>query len=200
MTSRTDISNQILAAIGCPDRISAPEDDSKPARELRNVWDDTRREALRGGNWNCATIRAALAALVLGDGDNPTADQIFPFTYAYQLPADCLRFRDLVDDSIDPADYQIERGLLLTKWAGPARIRYIIDVPDPSQWDAAFVAAFVQLGGFKVADNLTGDRARKVDCWNSWKELSGEAKAVDALENPPEDQAEDPWILARYGC
>lgn len=191
MPSRVEISNLALAACGCTDTIADPSDPTKAAREVARAWDETRLAVLRSGKWNFAKKRGALPALA-----GISADEIFPYTAAFKLSPEVLRLCDMLDDHVS-ADYVLERGMILANVAGPLRVSFIIDVPNTGLWDASFVEAFAQYLGFKIADNLTGDRARKLDCWNAFKALVEDAKAIDALENPPEAQEESDWILAR---
>jgi hypothetical protein len=192
MSDRVTISNLGLGACGCTDKIVNPDDDGKAAREIRSVWDEARLATLRAMKPSFAIRRGAQPALA-----DIAADAIYPFPYAYALPAEALRLCDLLDHP-HARDYRFEGGRVIATIPPPLRMSWIVDVPDCSLWDASFVEAFAQYLGFKAADNLTGDRARKLDCWNAWKALTSYAKAIDAVQNPPIEHAESSWIEARW--
>jgi len=196
---RTQVSNFALSCIDVNDRISSPSDDTKPAREIDAVWDQVRLATLRGGNWNCATERFLLAALALGQDRNPSADKIYPYLNAYKLPAESLRFRDILDPFPSGTDFQIESGRILTKTSGGLRVRCIVDRPNPGDWDSQFTDAFAWHLGFMICGVLTGDQDRKARAWQIYTNKRAAANQVDAIENPPEAQVESDWIMARFG-
>lgn len=197
MADRVAISNLSLSKLGETDRIIDPADDTKPAREIAAVWDASRRTVLRKHTWNFATRRAAVPGQVMAGAD---LDAIWPFTRAYALPTGVLRFVELIDDTIDASDYQLESGLILANVGGPLRVRCIFDVTDTARWDDEFVEAFACFLAWQVADPISGDRARKLDAWQSYKDALQEAKVTDARENPPIEQAESSWLESRFGA
>ncbi len=198
MSDRVSVSNFALSCIGVTNRISSPQDNTKPEREIAAVWDEVRLATLRSGNWNCATSRFSLPALTLGQNGAPTADAIYPYAYAFALPVESLRFRDILGAPNGFKDYQNESGRIITNLAAPLRVRCITDRPDPNDWDKMFEDAFAWHLAFMVCDNLTGDEGRKARAWQIYAKKREDACAVDAVENPPEEQAESDWVLARF--
>lgn len=196
MPDRVTISNAALAACGCSVRIADPNDNSKEAAELRAAWDLSRLATLRAGRFNCSIKRVALPALAANDAP---ADEIFPFERAFKIPSEALRLVELLEAGEQDKWVQ-EQGRILTNLAAPLRASIVVDVKDCSLWDASLADAMAQRIGWQIADNLTGDRARKADCWNAWEALVGIAKGVDAVENAPQDHAESSWISSRFGC
>ena len=48
-----------------------------------------------------------------------------------------------------------------------------------------------------IADVVTADPGRRRDCWQEFEAGLAAASKVDAVENPPQEAAEDDWIMAR---
>lgn len=190
MAGKTEICNLALMRLGTGP-IESLDDTSKEARALKNCFELARDIVLRGHPWNFAGKRAALARL--------SAVPAFGYAYAFQLPVDQLRVLGLVDESgkIDPTlDYQIEGNLLLTNQTS-ASIRYIEKVTDPGRWDALFCSALSARLASEVAYHLTGSAAMKKQMMNEYLVELGQARSIDAQENPPEVYETNPWMDER---
>src|SRR4051812_21577752 len=92
MATITQVANLAAVRIGTEARVTALDDNSSLARTLAAVWDIERRAAIRDGAFNFAKRRWALAARVLAAGET-----IYPWSYAYPLPAACLRFLEALN-------------------------------------------------------------------------------------------------------
>lgn len=188
MASETDIANMAAVRIGTEARILSLDDDRMLARTLRIVWDAQRQATLRDGSWNFGSRRAQLSA-------NANPGTIYPYEFAYPLPAESLRLIEVL--GMSRATYQIEGGSVLCDQAGPLAVRYVIDVPELGRWDAAAAEAFACRLAWKCGKRIAGsaydDRAGEAE----YRDALARAKTVDALENPPIQQEESSWIEAR---
>jgi hypothetical protein len=185
MTSAVQIANLALVTLGDDEALVELNSDTRAGRTILAVFDPLRDAVLRAHPWNFAVTRASLPALATAPA--------FGFAYAYQLPADWLRFVD--EEEYQP--YSIESGKLLTDAEPPLNIRYIRLVTDPGRFDALFVTALAARIAWHTAQRLTGSAQIKADARAAYMEAMAEAKRVDGQENPPEDYPEDDWVLAR---
>ncbi len=199
-SSDVEIANLAAVKIGAEARITSLLDDRKVARELNAVWAIERRATLRGGSFNFATRRAELASAVLAAGDS-----IAPWAYAFPLPAGFLRLLSVLDSTSGyeraDAEYQLEGGpdglRVLANDAGPLRVKYIADVPEPARWDDAFAEAFACRLAWRCGKRVAGSSFDADMAWRDYRMAIGDAKQVDARENPPIGQSGDSWIDAR---
>jgi hypothetical protein len=185
MTSAVQIANLALVTLGDDEALVELNSDTRAGRTILAVFEPLRDAVLRAHPWNFAMTRASLPALV--------APPPFGFAFAYQLPADWMRF-------VDPDEYQpysIESGLLLTDAEAPLNIRYIRRVTDTGLFDALFVQALATKIAAQVAQRLTGSAQIKANAEAAHMAAMAEAKKVDGQENPPEDYPEDDWVTAR---
>lgn len=192
MADRVEVSNLVLAKLGEAKKITDPNDDSKAARAIARVWNVTRDTALRAHLWNFALKRTSLAAgAALPD---------WGWAFAFPLPSDFIR---LDIDKLEPwsvrGDHSLEGGNLLCDFAGPLNIRYVARIEEVGRWDAAFVETFANLLAWQVADDITGDLARKDRAWRAYEDSLPGARGIDGRENPPEPPEDSAWVTARYG-
>lgn len=193
MTDRVAISNRALANLGEVEAVIDPDDDTKPAREIRKVWDQARRATLREGKFNFSIERFELSAIVFP----LPAPVIKPWQSCFARPEGFLRLVEVVSPCLSSDDYTLERRGIMANTAGPLLVRCVVDVPDSSEWDDAFVSAFAWRLAWEVADPITGDRGRKLDAWNAYQDELASAKGVDAQENPPAPFEDSSWLTAR---
>lgn len=189
MASWVDIANMIGAHVGTETRVTSPTDNRTLARAIRAVWNLQRQAAIRDGSWNFSSRRARLAALAAAPAHG--------FAYQYQAPAGCLRLLEVNDDDADDR-YQIEGGKILCDVTGPLDIRYAVDVEEPAEWDALFVEAFALRVAWAIGTKIAGSSFDTNKIWRSYQGVLPRAKRVDAGENPPLEQDESEWILARH--
>lgn len=193
MAGYVEIANAAASKIGEDDQLRTPDDDTHLGRTVKANWTIVRQAALRDHSWNFAMKRAELAALA----DVPDG-VLVGWAYAYEVPADALRIVELLDWPGNQ-DFQLEGPRLLFDDEGPLKIRYIRDVVEPADWDALFVEAFACRLAYQICDRITGDRGRKKDQWDAYREALSQAKRVDARENPAVPQEPSGWELARLG-
>lgn len=104
MTTKLDIANRSLLAVGARSQISSldPSDGSEEANAITVLWQSTFEALGRAARWNCLTRQVTLSLLCAAQGtpENPsgTAYPIppTPWLYAYAYPSDCLDMRFIV--------------------------------------------------------------------------------------------------------
>lgn len=189
MSSDTAVANLACTYIGDGARITSLDDDRHTARTIKAVWDIQRQATLRDGAWNFAMRRAGLAAEYLENGVP------YPWENSFPLPAGCLRLIEVLD--LADGDYQLEGGAILANQTGPLYIRYLTDVTEPALWDSLFVEAFARRLAWATGDRLAGSNFSTELAWQQYEKALGNAKRVDARENPPIELGESSWIEAR---
>ena len=188
MASYVEIANLAAELIGTDGRVTDPDDDRVLPRNVKQVWNLQRRATLRDGSWNFAVRRDALAAL---------AEVVpYPFTTAFRLPADALRLLEVLSEGARDS-YQLEGGKVLCDTAGPLYVRCLIDVPEPALWDDQFADAFAARIAWKIGKRIAGSAYDLEAGWRIYQQAISGAKSTDARENPPLEQEESDWILAR---
>jgi hypothetical protein len=198
-SSDVAIANLALTKIGDA-RITSLSENTKPAREVNAVYEMLRDKLQRRYVWRFCVTRTTLAAAV----DTPA----FGYDYQFPLPSDCMRVLQvglyfpgvsLADYIGGPAaDYSIEGRNVLSNDDGPLYLRYLARVTDPTQFDATFDDAFAALIAMNVAGALGQVSATKMQLIDAaYKDALREAITANAIENPPEQLADDTWLLAR---
>jgi len=182
------IANLAASALGEDDQLSSQDDDTHLSRSVQAVWDVERRAALRDHSWNFAMRRQALPA---SSGEQDP----FPFSFVYRLPADCVRLIEVT--GFGRSDYQLEGGFIMSNAVAPLRVRYLVDVVEPARWDDLFVKAFAMRVAWQIADRITGDPNRVQLAERRYRDALGEAKRVDARENPQVPFEPSGWEMAR---
>lgn len=190
MSSIVEVYNLAATRMGSVTRVSSPDDDRHVARTIRGVFDMQRRASIREGAWNFATRRAELAAEY--DPDRV----IFPWAYAYPLPADNLRFLGIISKC--EVAYSLEEDRVHCDLAGPLRVRYLIDRPEPATWDEGFAESFALRLAWRCGRTIAGSAFDQGQCEREYRASLSGAKRVDARENPGPEQAESGWVEARF--
>lgn len=144
MASNVEIGNSALHLLG-EDSINAFTDDSVPAKLMNAEFGNTRDALLREHPWKFAIKRVQLGQLATGP--------LYGFTYAYQLPGDCLRVLD-ADIDEDDKPWKIE-GRTLTTDATAVKIRYLAQVTDPAQFDGSFMGCLAARLAMELAVPIT---------------------------------------------
>lgn len=195
------VANLATGFFGEDDQISAPDEDSKPARTVAAAWNAVRAFVLAKSDWSFASRRVNLAARAPSD-EWP----VIGFERAFPLPQDFIRLIDVGGIRLGEDDYAIEAGPsrreLLVDRTGPLVLRYVFDQEDVTRWSPEFVEAFSMRLAWQIADRLSGDKQRKQQALDAYTRAIGEARGSDARQKPPRDQAETDWSRARhgYGC
>jgi len=158
VTSETDLFNDALGMIGqTPIRMAG--DGSVASNRCATFYTPLRKGLLRSHRWNFAERRVELAQL--------STAPVFGYTYAYQLPAQCLRVWEYNGAGVQTTGYidyyglgnryqpmfKIE-GRSLVSYDAQAFIVYSEDVNNPSLWDALFYQVVVTWLASKLAASI----------------------------------------------
>lgn len=202
MASQTDICNDALTILGAAS-INAITDELNQARAMNAVWNLERDSELRKHRWKFSIARGSMPALA----DAPASG---PYTQWFELPAGCLRVlevgdsypgADLSDYRSGPTtdDYSIEGGKVLSNLPAPLSIRFIQQITDPTQWDAAFCSLFAARLAYVTCFRITQSSGLQKDAMAAYKDSLKEAIRANALETTPTFPADDTWVAARLG-
>jgi len=191
-SSLIEVANMAGQLIGSETRLASLDDNKNLASTLKEAWDIQRRATLRDGSFNFSTTRGAIPAGV--DASVST----YPYASFFPLPAPALRLIELLDP-IARLDYQLEGRNILANVSGPLYARWIIDVPEPANWDDAFAEAFACRLAWKCGRKLAGSAFDVLEAEKAYQMSNNSAAHVDAIENPPMEQEESDWVLARLG-
>lgn len=199
MTSKVAIVNRALTKLGAT-RIVALTDNSKEAREMNATFDIVRDAELRINRWSFSIKRAELAADVTAP--------LFEYSHQFLLPSDYLRGLmvgdywpglDMSDYRTGPAgqDWAIESGYILFNSAGPLKLRYISRVEDTTLWDSAFVEAFACKLAVETCEAITQSSEKRQLAKDEYREAVQAAKRAGGIELPPQQIADDTWMIGR---
>lgn len=176
--TQTEICNLALAKIGSY-TVSSIDEASNEARQLKRVWDNTRRMLLRDYDWNFATFEATLSQL---DGQ-----EAFNYDYAYALPSDYLRAIkfDRTFSSPSQTAWKIAGGKLYSDLsdATEAKLEYTADVTDTTLWDDVFANAFAYYIAGNAAPSINGNVEIGVQLTRAGEAFLKEAKGNDTQES-----------------
>lgn len=194
-----EIANLATGFFGEDDQIRSPDDDGKPARTVRAVWAKVRSFVFTKANWSCGRRRSRLAARA-ANARFPVLD---PYSYAFPLPTGFVRLVAILSPEGVKQAYAIVRGPagreIHCDHAGPLEIEWIEDVADWSLWSAEFTEAFAMRLAYQIADRLSGDKARKQQALQAYKDALSEGAGSDARQQPPQPRVEGAWVRSRRG-
>ena len=172
MSSDVDICNTALNMIGANNIISLTED-SKPARLCNQRYEPTRDAVFRAHPWNCLIKRVELSA----DTDAPA----FEFSYAYTLPADCLRV--LQEQYLDSV-FRVEGRKIVTN-DSTFKLLYIARITDPNEYDRLLEDTLAQRLAAELAYPLVASSTLAANMLTIYEMKLKEARFVDATEGMP---------------
>ena len=177
VSSSADLANVGLTRIGYKLRVGSLYDGSLAAKNLLDIYAQTRDELLTDGNWEFAERNANGQLLksappggyVPPNGWTPAYPAV-PWLFSYAFPSDALKIRVVKpvpvfvpDFDPQPHAYSIDNDnafvppqrVILSNVAN-AVIVYTGQVTDPATWDVLFVEAFAAALGRRVAPMLVG--------------------------------------------
>lgn len=198
-TSEVAICNAALIKLG-EDPILTLSDDVKRARIMKQRYAQVRDAELRRRRWKFSIRRASLAAL----SAPPDSD----YARQFQLPNDYLRlieggdiasYADLADyrAGSGSALYSIEGRAILTNLGAPLAIRYIAQIVDTTLFDAAFDESLACRLAWECCEAITQSDSKTEAKKQEYVFSVTEARRANAIEAPPENQADDTWVMAR---
>jgi hypothetical protein len=173
VTSQTRIANRALILLGTSARVISVDDTAPLARQIRDLWHESRRNALMVHPWNCALQRWQLNA----DGAAP----VFGYTRRFRLPPECLRWLPWPRDSEFFFEGVEEGGYILSDAAAPLPLRGIQDVEDVAAWSAAFSYFMAYQLAMDLAQSATQFAGKEQDMAAARMEALEEAKKLDGL-------------------
>lgn len=199
MATSVDIANSALTKLGAK-RIMDLSDNVKEAREINAIFELRRDFLLRAYNWSFAMKRASLSAL--------TSTPTWGYTVEYQIPVDCLRLVQVNDywdahglhnylNAPDEEMYRVEGKKILTDLGAPLKIRYIRQVTNTGEFDAAFNEVFASDLAFNTAEALTQSNTKKDAARMYLAEAVRLALRSNAIELPPQFIPDSSWVLSR---
>jgi len=183
--TKTSISNDALTEIG-RGMITSLSEDSESARIINAHFDSLLDREISRYTWSFAKDRAELAPLV--------SVPAFGYTAEFQLPADCLR----VIDEINDVEYRREGNKLLAD-ATKLQIRYIKRITDLTLLTPNFVTAYVYKLASKLAIPLVGSADLRDQLLKEYRLAVLEAESADAQQDTPEEQDQGSWLDERGG-
>ena len=175
MASVVDICNGALNQLGATTILSLTED-SKNARLCNSRYTQIRDALFRTHPWNCLQKRIALAA--------DTTAPAWGFSYAYTLPADCLRLLRILDYD---SNYKVEGRKILSNTSS-MKILYVGRITDPNEYDELLRETLSASLGADIAFGVTSNNQTATNMYNLFQDKLRDARFVDSTEGQNIDQ------------
>jgi len=169
MASVVDICNGALNQLGATTILSLTED-SKNARLCNSRYTQVRDALFRSHPWNCLQKRIQIAA--------DTTAPAWGFSFAYTLPADCLRLLKILDYD---SNYKVEGRKILSNTSS-MKILYVGRVTDPNEYDELLRETLSASLGADIAFGVTSNNQTATNMYNLFKEKLKDARFVDSTE------------------
>lgn len=187
-TSEIEAANLALSLIRVNGIADFDQAHSLAAREVKQWFGTIRDRLQREYRWNLASAREPLAELDAAPSSR--------WKHAYQLPADCIRARQLV--GFERAEWDVEGRMLLCDAKPPLHLEYTKRVTDVAQWPADFLEVFAYSLAAACGPKLCRDRAIVRDIQTEAAGLASAAKMVDAREGRDRmDEYESSFVTIR---
>ena len=186
MENLVEIVNNALIFLG-ERPIQSLEQPTQPAVLAAALWPGCRDEVLRAHPWNFAIKRAVLAPLA----EAPA----FGYGQQFALPADWLR---TLDTDIRNKDYKMEGRRILCN-ATSLQLRYVARIDEVRDWDALAASAAARCLASKLAYPLTKSASLQDAQWQLYVQVLGQARSVDAQEDPADEFEESSLLSVRRG-
>jgi len=175
MASIVGICNGALNQLGATTILSLTED-SKNARLCNSRFTQVRDALFRTHPWNCLQKRIQIAA----DSTAPA----WGFTYAYTLPADCLRLLRILDYD---SNYKVEGRKILSN-TETMKILYVARVTDPNEYDELLRETLSAFLSADIAFAVTSNNTTSQNMYQLYQEKLKDARFVDSTEGQNVDQ------------
>ena len=169
MASTVDICNGALNQLGATTILSLTED-SKNARLCNSRYTQVRDGLFRTHPWNCLQKRVELAV--------DTTAPAWGFSYAYTLPADCLRLLRILDYD---SNYKVEGRKILSN-TETMKILYVSRVTDPNEYDESLRETLSAALGADIAFGVTSNNQTAQNMYQLFQDKLRDARFVDATE------------------
>lgn len=201
MASNTDIANSALYKLGEDPITSLDDDTTKAGRTMAHLFELRRDALIRKYNWSFALTRTTLSALATSPS--------WGYTYAYQMPVDCLRIVQVNDLWVIPGSadfiggpdsepYSIDGREIHSDFSAPLKIRYLKKVTNPGHFDVCFVETLAYDLALEACEAITQSNTKKDGLARGFMEEIRAAIRANAIELPPQAIADDSWIASRF--
>lgn len=184
-TSSTAICNIALGLIGV-DRIVDINGTSKVERDCKLIYDHARREVLEGYHWRFARKMVELARL----SETP----LFGFSFAYSLPADCIRPINLSDKD---TPFRVVGDQLHCNLQEDVYLEYTFDNKDAATFTGKFITSLSHRMAAPLALTIKKDKKLSQEMWDYYNALLPTNEADDARSENFEENRSDPYVDAR---
>ncbi len=169
MASTVDICNGALNQLGATTILSLTED-SKNARLCNSRFTQVRDAVFRSHPWNCLQKRVELAA--------DTTAPAWGFSYAYTLPADCLRLLRILDYD---SNYKVEGRKILSN-TSTMKILYVARITDPNEYDELLRETLSASLAADIAFAITSNNTTATNMYNLFQDKLKVVMFVDSTE------------------
>jgi len=171
-----DIYNRALAALGHDVFVSDEDSVFIEAVHCRREWEGARQAVLSAHEWGWLVMEVA-ACNATESTDAATGDPV----YSYPRPSGALRITGVLNEDGGRAKWSSVNGVIQTT-AEIAKIAYIPDEEDPSEWPAYVVDAAVAELAARIAFPLKKDGG----LMNAMRDLATAAMRVAMLHDSRE--------------
>ena len=189
VTSQTRIGNRALILLGSATRIISVDDPAPLAKQIKDLWHESRRAAIVSHPWNFALFRQELNAA----GSAP----VFGYARQFSLPPECLRWLPWPRDSEWFFEGVEEGGYILSDAAAPLPFRGIRDIEDVAAWPAYFQFFMAYQLAMDLAQSATQFAGKEQDMAQARELAIDEAKKLDGLASG-ERSTGNPRFLSRW--
>lgn len=189
VTSQTRIANRALILLGTSTRVISVDDPAPLAKQIKDLWHESRRNAISAHPWNFALFRQELNET----GDAPA----FGYTRRYAIPADCLRWLPPPRDSEFFFEGVEEAGHILSDCGAPLPFRGVRDIEDVGAWSAAFSYFMAYQLAMDLAQSATQFSGKEQDMAQAREMALREATKLDGLASG-ERTTGNPRALSRW--
>ena len=175
MASTVDICNGALNQLGATTILSLTED-SKNARLCNSRYTQVRDSVFRSHPWNCLQKRVEIAA--------DTTAPAWGFSYAYTLPADCLRLLRILDYD---SNYKVEGRKILSN-TSTMKILYVARITDANEYDELLRETLSAALSADIAFAVTSNNTTSTNMYNLFQDKLKDARFVDSTEGQNVEQ------------
>jgi hypothetical protein len=189
MASQTAICNRALEHLGA-DPIVNITDDTKEAKALKRVWEDSLKAFLVEHPWHFAKKRAALPA--------SATKPAWGFASGYPVPADFLRLLQIKGYR----DFSLEADPTGTDWIlsnapSPLMILYLYNLTDTNRLPPHAVEALSRRLALDIVEDITQSNTKKQAAEEEYLNALAIAKRVNGLQKSPDALPAGSWLIAR---
>ena len=175
MASVVEICNGSLNQLGATTILSLTED-SKNARLCNSRYTQVRDGVFRSHPWNCLQKRVEIAA--------DTTAPAWGFSYAYTLPADCLRLLRILDYD---SNYKVEGRKILSN-TSTMKILYVARITDANEYDELLRETLSAALSADIAFAVTSNNTTSTNMYNLFQDKLKDARFVDSTEGQNVEQ------------